>query len=73
MSDIKIRADLSGISADSCPKACNVDRCQISGRAFCLHPRKATMPSSLAPNADVQSTWAEACQTIGVKNPWNAS
>jgi len=40
MSDTKTRADLAGLTATECAKACNIERCVISGRAFCLHPKK---------------------------------
>jgi len=67
MSDTKTRADLAGLTATECAKACNIERCVISGRAFCLHPKKTPMPPALADKADVQIAYVEACEMLVVK------
>jgi hypothetical protein len=67
MSDIQTRADLSGLTASECAKACNIDRCVISGRGYCMHPRKAPMPPALADNPEVQSAWTSACEILLAK------
>jgi hypothetical protein len=63
MPDIKTRADLTGLTASECAKACNIDRCVISGRGFCQHPRKSP-PPALAADPDVQSAWTSACEIL---------
>ena len=73
MSDIKTRADLAGISNSACPASCNADRCVISGRAFCLHPKKTPMPTALESDVAVQAAWAAAGEIVGVKTKWIAS
>ena len=32
--------NLAGMTLSACPTACNVNRCEISGAAYCLHPAK---------------------------------
>jgi hypothetical protein len=73
MSDIKTRTDLTGISNSACPVACNADRCVISGRGFCLHPKKTPMPPALESDVAVQAAWAAAGEIVGVKTKWIAS
>lgn len=42
----KAADDLAGLTVTNCPTACNVDRCVISGRNVCAHPRKGGLQGS---------------------------
>ena len=33
-------ADLAGLTENNCCGGCNADRCLISGKPYCAHPRK---------------------------------
>ena len=35
--------ELEGLTQVNCADACNVDRCVISGRNYCAHPRKGAL------------------------------
>jgi hypothetical protein len=58
--------NLTGMTKRDCAKACNADRCVVSGRAHCFHPMMSGMGAA-DKNPDVQAAYASACQLLGVK------
>jgi hypothetical protein len=64
--------NFAGMSKSDCPDACNAIACVIGGKPYCFHPCKGGIPSSFRQDPamlPVQEIFADACKTLGVKNP----
>lgn len=61
----KLTTHLAGLTIADCPSACNAERCVISGRAYCGHPRKGGLQGVDMGNAEAIARLHQAQKTLG--------
>ena len=58
---------LTGISLENCATACNRERCVISNKPFCFHPKKGGVPERWRDDPEIQRIYSDACAVVGVE------
>lgn len=55
----------AGMSVKDCCNACNADRCVISGKPYCAHPRKGGLHAAEMQDAGAMARRREAEKVLG--------
>ncbi len=59
--------DFTGMTRSECPAGCSAERCIITERPFCAHPRGSGLQESFKSDPGVIERYAEACKALGIQ------
>lgn len=59
-------AEFAGMTMGECPMTCEADKCCISARAYCAHPRKGGLQGSDLSNPAALDRFARAKRSLAI-------